>query len=189
MVGSPCDYFLIDKNHSTDDMLRASLPILEDTWFIIPTNTIEEFNEIGSATFFGKKVQRATITFKHEFEQLNTILPAFREVFFEEHRSDLESSRLSNEENFTERWRPRWRPPWTWSRCAKCKLEVNTFITVSVVAVTVGLGHTSPGALATAKALIAGKYGLAAWEAVKAGIFNEGVGRISAKICAATGKC
>ena len=82
-----------------------------------------------------------------------------------------------------------WRPPWTWSRCAKCKLEVNAFITGTVMVACAAAGTTGPGAIAVAQALIAGAYGAAAWEAVKAVIFSASVDELSRKICASQGKC
>lgn len=83
----------------------------------------------------------------------------------------------------------RWRPPWTWSRCAKCKLEVNLFLTGTVMVAAAAAGTTGPGALAVWKALVVSEYGVAAFEAIKAYIVSEGVGGLSERICQAIGKC
>src|SRR5437763_14533691 len=41
----------------------------------------------------------------------------------------------------------RWTPPSKWSSCAKCKLEVNAFITTSIIAAGYLTGGPTPGAI------------------------------------------
>ena len=79
-----------------------------------------------------------------------------------------------------------WHPPWHWSRCAKCKLEVNAFIVGTVFVATSGAG---PSALAVAKALFLAKYGEAAWEAVKDILFSATVDVLAQGVCRAIHKC
>jgi len=184
-----CDGFYVDEANSDGELLRICVPISYPNWFVVPRNSIAEFKELGTLTLKDDtndsyEVQKALISFSSDYEQLNTILPAFQQILDEEFQ-DLVTSGDTNIS--TLRWR--WKPPWTWSKCAKCKLGVTAFITGSVLAVTLYAGVTGPGALAIAKALIVEKYGLAAWEAVKSVIFSEGVGSIAGKICKANGKC
>ncbi|MDN3507266.1 MAG: hypothetical protein P0S96_08580 [Simkaniaceae bacterium] len=175
-----CSFFYVDQDNSTEDTLRVSVPVAADNWFVIPMATIKNIENVGFHADTGENYIKAKIKFKNEYSQLNSILPSFQELLLSEYDDHWE-------ENFSFGWG--WKPPWTWSKCAKCKLSVNLFITGSVFTATVLAGVTGPGALAVAKAMIISKYGLAAWEAVKAVIFSEGVSSISKKICKATGKC
>jgi hypothetical protein len=83
----------------------------------------------------------------------------------------------------------RWAPPWTWSHCAKCQLEVNMFISVSVWGACAAAGVTGPGAIAVAQQLILAKYGAAAWEAVKGVIFSASASEVARVICRSIDKC
>ena len=83
----------------------------------------------------------------------------------------------------------RWSPPSTWSKCAKCKLEVNAFITASIAGAGYLTGVPTPGTIAVVQSILAGAYGAAAANAAIAVIFSQGVDAASKQVCRSRGYC
>ena len=175
------EFFYLDPVSMTRDLIRICVPMSYPNWMTVPHTSIASMTELGTVYLGGKKLLKVKIVFTDEYSQFNTILDAFKElVILENQHTDLGIP--MNEMAFN--WG--WKPPWTWSKCAKCKLGVNAFITATVFVAMSGAG---PGALAVAKALIAAEYGAAAWAAVEAVIMSASVSEISRKICKARGDC
>lgn len=172
-------YFMLDSANSTDDTLRLCVPVAYPNWFSVPTSSVEQMKSVEEKVIDGETVSFVQIQFKPEDSALNSLLSSYQNLIIKENHIDGTST--------NKRWG--WRPPWTWSTCAKCKLGVNAFITISVIGAAAAAGTTGPGAYAVWEALIIEEYGLAAWEAIKAGIFSLGVGEICEKICQAQGEC
>jgi len=170
---SMIDYFYVDQSDSTDDFIRLCVPINYPNWFALPTSTIESIQQVGSETIDGKDLAKMRIRFNDY--QLNSILDAYNSILRDE------------SERF--KWGIKWPKPWLWTKCDKCRLSVNTFITVSIIAACAAAGVSGPGALAVWQAMIISEYGLAAWEAVKAAVLSASVSAIAKEICIATGNC
>jgi hypothetical protein len=166
------DYFYVDQSNSTNDFIRLCVPIDYPNWFALPTSSIESIKQVGTETIDGRDFAQMQIRF-NDF-QLNSILDAYNSLLDEHERFKL---------------RIRLPKPWLWTKCAKCQLGVNGFITVSILATCALAGVTGPGALAVWQAIIVGKFGTAAWEAVKAVALSATTGSIAEKICIATGHC
>lgn len=175
------DVFYVDMDNSTDELIRLSVPVIFPHWFVLPVSAVESIEYIGVKEYAGTKILMAKIVFKAEFDQFNSILAFFASIVEEEHVEDA-----PEEVSDIQPLRLGWRPPWTWSRCAKCKLEVTSFIVGTVFVATAGTG---PGALAVACALVQAKYGVAAMEALAAIGFNVSVDRMTNAICHAINKC
>lgn len=169
-------HFLVDPSNSTNDMVRICVPLMYPNWFVVPASSIEELKAIGDEEIDSSTYKMADIQFKKEYDSLNSLLPSVQEL-------------IKNANHIDGKAKWGWSPPWKWSKCAKCQLTVNTFITVSVMAAVAAAGTTGPGVLAVWSAMITGAYGLAAWKAVEALIFSAGVGEISKAICKARGDC
>jgi len=171
--------FIVDFENSTNDVVRLCVPIHYPRWFCVPASSISTLSVKHEKSVGNKKYGFATVDFKTEYNQFNTILSSVQDLIHEE----LSINNPSADLNFG------WSPPWRWSGCAKCKLSVNAFISGTVLVAAVAAGTTGPGALAVCESLIAGAYGAAAWEAVKAVIFRPSVSEIARKICSAKGDC
>lgn len=188
---------MVKPSGAANDVLFFSPGTSCSPWIPVPVKLIEKVDHLGQSDCGNHQHELVRIHFKPigntEASVFARLLQAQTEAKLAEAGREAQPDAPGIEEVGAvpqadlERWG--WRPPWTWSRCAKCELEVNVFITGSVAAAAAAAGTTGPGAFAVWEALIVGKYGLAAWEAVKAYIFSEGAGGLSKRICKALGKC
>lgn len=160
-------------------------------WTPIPVSLIESVDHLGKITCDNHEHDYVRLLLKKPATEEANLFASLLQALITS-RETLEVSDFTDEPFTTMELVGKsfpWRPPWTWSRCAKCKLEVNAFITGSVLVAAAAAGTTGPGAIAVWQALITAKYGLAAWRAIEAYIFSEGVDSISKRICKSLGKC